>query len=94
MLSLVKFVVIPKLNVNMTCEVSERAKEMVEMEVDVRLKHVSNKTIKHAGPCIQLRKFLEVVHVLYGGKRLFHSHYSVMDIVLGFFFDVCHYAGI
>jgi len=52
--------VVPKLNVNMACEVSETAKQVVEMEVDVRLKYVSNNTIEHVGPCTQLREFLGV----------------------------------
>ena len=50
--------VVPKLNVTMVCEVSETAKQMMEMEVDVRLKYVSNSTIEHVGSCTQLREFL------------------------------------
>ena len=54
--------VVPKLNVHMKCEVSETTKEIVEMEVDVRLKYVSAKAIEqlHVGPCTQLREFLGV----------------------------------
>ncbi|KAF8420890.1 hypothetical protein EV426DRAFT_611205 [Tirmania nivea] len=52
--------VVPKLNVHMACEGSESAEEMMEMEVDVRLKYVSNKTVEHVGPCTQLREFLGV----------------------------------
>jgi len=51
-------VVVPRLGVNMTCEIAETEEEEVEVEVEVRVKYKSKKTIEHVGFCERTRGLL------------------------------------